>query len=120
MAGELVLAQPQAPCLLCGCTPVSEDEKNEVLPMVIGVGMDVNWGETVQICATCCGVISDLWDRVPEEKYKKVKGRLDKLQEKHNELQEEHDRLKSRVSKMLDGAKARKEAREDLKEAVNG
>lgn len=103
---ELVLTAPHGACLLCGNTPISEDEKREVLPMVVAVGMDVNWGESVQICLDCVGVMADMNGRVTQEKYSKLIKAFDELQHKHLDLQTRFAGTTERLKKILDGKRA--------------
>lgn len=107
-------ALPPQTCMFCATNP--RDERGKSLPFVTAVGMDINWGETPYICATCCGIISDLTDRPDGEKVKAVL-RGAKLQKKHNKkLTEENEELRKGLKAVLDG----KEATEKAKELVNG
>jgi hypothetical protein len=84
-------------------------EGNEVLPMVVCEGMDINWGEDMNICADCAGVIADLIGRVDPEKYHKLRERHDKLTQQHEDLQEEFVKQGALIERIRDGAKARRE-----------
>jgi hypothetical protein len=111
MAAELILTTNIGnDCLLCNCRPVNEDSRErEVLPMIHHVGGDVNWGEQVNICMVCAGVIADLLDRPDKDKVEKLKEAHTNLKSEHAELVAEHEKQKLQIDKYVKGRKAEKE-----------
>jgi hypothetical protein len=111
MAAELILTHEfNGDCLLCGCTPVNEETpERETLPMVHQVGGDVNWGEQVNICMVCAGVIADLLDRPNADKVAKLQEAHLKLKNSHEKLQAEHVDTKKKIDQYVKGRKAEKE-----------
>lgn len=99
-------------CLICGGTPLSEDGENKVLPMVVHVGADVNWGDPVQFCQDCVGVMADLMGRVDKEDHDRVVFKSGELAENHNQLIEKYEAMSERLNKILAGKKAEKQQKE--------
>lgn len=118
MAKLEVIRAFRGTCLICRCMPVDETkESRPPLPMIRAHGVDVNWGEDLNICMVCAGVMADLLGRPDEVKVQRVQRELNQLTEVHDELMREHSRLEDRVARMLDGRKAVKEHREERKES---
>lgn len=105
-------ALPPHTCMFCACNP--KGEHGETLPFVTAVGMDINWGETPYICATCCGIIADLIDRPARDKVEKVlKGA--RAQKKHNtELVGINEQLRLSLEGVIAGETAVEDAKELL------
>lgn len=57
-------------CAFCAQNPMDED--NTPLPAIQVVGVDFDWGNTVYVCSTCCGLIADLMGRVTTEDHEKL------------------------------------------------
>lgn len=103
-------------CLICRCMPVDETkESRPPLPMIRAHGVDVNWGEDLNICMVCAGVMADLLGRPDEVKVQRVQRELTSLRDEHETLTHQHSRLEERVARMLDGRKAVKEHRDERK-----
>lgn len=102
-------------CIICNCFPKDETKEGHVyLPMFHAVGVDVNWGEDLNICQICVGVMADMLGRRSIEEYMKVCEQLSALQTEHGALREEHAEQTDRITKILAGrraAKAQKEKR---------
>ena len=111
MAAELILTHNfNGDCLLCGCTPLDELEPNRpTLPMIHQVGGDVNWGEQVNICQVCAGVIADLIDRPEAGKIEKLQTALTSVREKYEATAQELEETKVKIDKYVKGRKAEKE-----------
>lgn len=104
--------QFRGPCIICNCMPVDETKPNRPpLPMFVAVGVDVNWGENLNVCKICAGVMADLMGRPDEVKVQRLKTKLTALQGEFEKLMGEHDSLKERVRRMIDGKKAMREQR---------
>jgi 5-methylcytosine-specific restriction endonuclease McrA len=115
--GELILTNNyRGECLLCGSCPTDDD--GHILPMVHAVGMDVNWGEDINVCQPCGGVIADLLGRRSEEVFKKLERDLANTETELRDLKEEHAAQSTRVQKILEGRKAIREEREAVKASV--
>jgi hypothetical protein len=107
-----VLAMSEQPgtCFHCGGSPTVDDEIQH--PIIEFQGIDINWGDTPYLCAECVGILCDLVGRVTVREHGDVLAERDQLSKELETLQEEHQELNSRVSRMLDGAKAKREAKE--------
>lgn len=90
---ELVKGMALSPnaCVLCANNPVDEIT-GEQLEHVFAPGVDVNWGNSVYICDSCCQIIADLKGRVT------VAG-FDKLKEENKELSKANVDLKGKLEK---------------------
>jgi hypothetical protein len=108
---EAMSEQPGT-CFHCGGSPTVDDEVQH--PIIEFQGIDINWGDTPYLCAECVGILCDLVGRVTVKEHADVVAERDQLSEKLKELGEEHQALESRVSRMLDGARARKEQKEKV------
>lgn len=100
---------PQA-CCLCANNPVDE-ATGEQQPAIFAPGVDFNWGDSAYICWSCVGIIADLADRVPIEKYKKVLEAHKRLKDKYEALQEAHAESEAYLDRIRDGAAAAKQIR---------
>jgi hypothetical protein len=112
---ELVTKMTQSPatCLLCHNSPVDETrEDRRPLPAIFAPGLDVNWGESVYICAGCVGLMADLMDRPAQAEVEKIESRKDFLEKRMKKVSAELDTTKARLDKIIAGKKAVKEARE--------
>lgn len=108
-SSHLVLKAARGDCTLCRTSPMTE---RHVEPMIVCEGMDINWGEDMNICKDCAGVIADLIGRVDEEKYEKLHDKYRKLVQQHESLQEQFVEVSELNERMRGGAAARKESRE--------
>jgi hypothetical protein len=122
MAAQLELVdkmtQVPATCLLCHNSPVDETrEDRRPLPAVFAPGLDVNWGESVYICAGCAGLIADLIGRRSGADFEKIESRKDFLEKRMKKVSAELDTTKARLDKIVEGKKAVKEAREAKRNA---
>jgi hypothetical protein len=106
---EAMSEQPGT-CFHCGGSPTVDDEIQH--PIIEFQGIDINWGDTPYLCAECVGILCDLVGRVTVKEHEDVVGERDQLSEKLQGEQEAHQALQERVNRMLDGAKARREAKE--------
>lgn len=110
MPGDLIFtAKLNGDCLLCGCTPMSEGPVPEVLPMAHARGMDVNWGEDVNICQSCIGVMADFCGRVSVEKHERVCSELAEVRREFELLSTRYEATRARVSRIVDGERAKRE-----------
>lgn len=98
---------PQS-CVLCANNPV-DDVTGEQQPAIFAPGVDVNWGDSVYICASCVNIMADLFGRVDEEKHELVVGERDALEARYERTKTELDRAKALLERVADGRKAEKE-----------
>lgn len=106
---EAMTEQPGT-CMNCGGSSFVDGELQR--PIFEFQGIDINWGDTPYICAECVKILCDLAGRVTHEEHDEVVATRDQLSEQLTTLGEEHEELKSRVNRMLDGARARREQKE--------
>jgi hypothetical protein len=97
---------PAPVCTACGQVPKDDDGP---LPAYNAVGVDVDWGNHLFICATCAGILAELHGcATPEEtvKMKKVmKLQAASIEAAEKKLREQQDK----IDRVVAGAKARKE-----------
>lgn len=104
MALVLVEGMPLEPhsCVSCGGGP--RDADSNIMEVAFAEGVDINWGDSVYICASCARVIAELYGfRTPEDVEE-----LNKEIERLKEVEKKHKKLEKRVKTMLEGARARK------------
>lgn len=110
---NLRLKAPKSDCTLCRTTPVDDTtETKKVLPMIVAVGIDVNWGEDMNICLDCAGVISDLIDRRPAGESHDWKLRAQDLEEELEQANAKLEAQQERFKRIVEGRKAEKEQKE--------
>lgn len=100
---------PQA-CVLCANNPVDE-ATGEQQEAIFAPGVDVNWGDSVYICDSCCQIIADLKGRVTTEGFDKLTARYDELLQEHIDLEEKHEKAKAFIERIKDGNKAVKDVK---------
>jgi hypothetical protein len=118
MAAQLelveVMTQSPATCLLCHNSPVDETrEDRRPLPAIFAPGLDVNWGESVYICAGCAGLMADLMDRPSRAEVEKIEGRRDFLEKRVKKISGELAKKTSQLERIIAGKRAVKEAKAD-------
>lgn len=97
-------------CIICNCFPRDETKENHVyLPMFHAVGVDVNWGEDLNICQICARVMGEMLGLVEPDDLVKLQQKHTKLKVDHEELQGQFDEQKARIKRILEGRKAAKE-----------
>lgn len=104
---------PQA-CVLCSNNPVDENT-GEQQPAIFAPGVDIDWGSSVYICASCVNIMADLFDRVDHDTHKKVVEKLETLEDKYEHLSDDHERAKALLERIKDGKAAIREARAEPK-----
>lgn len=108
MGLKLVTGMPLEPhaCVCCAKGPMVDGEIRE---HIFAEAVDINWGDSVYICPDCVRVMAELYGfRTPED-VKELTDRIAVLEE----MEEAHEKLKKRVGKMLEGARAKKEVKQD-------
>lgn len=107
MTWELVTGMPLVPnaCIACGQNP-SDVEGNKKEALFAG-GVDVGWGESVYICASCQNVIVQLVTGLTIEEVMGLKKELATSRREYQEEKKAHDKLQKRVKSMLKGARAK-------------
>lgn len=103
----------RGPCIICRCMPVDEESRErKPLPMFHAEGVDVNWGEDVNICQVCAGVMSDMMGRADEVTVQRLKTENKGLNAAYDELTKKYNEQTTRIKKILEGRKAEKTQRE--------
>jgi hypothetical protein len=107
---ELVEAMSKQPgiCLVCGGNPPDPIDSRRQMP-AIDLDVDVNWGDNAYLCNECASLVSDLIGRPKVDVYMKVKKKVEELREENEALTAENEQLNSRLHRIVEGAKARKE-----------
>lgn len=100
---------PRGDCTLCRNVVI---DGGEVQEMIVCEGMDINWGEDMNICSECAGVIADLIDRPENDEVEKLRGRVIGLNRRLEDLQAEFVRVSDLNARMIEGAKAKKASKE--------
>src|SRR4051812_24624321 len=99
-------------CIACGCTPTNEEDPNGgPADAYFAEGVDVNWGDSVYLCGTCVRILGELRGMVDTDKVEKVQAENKKLKKLLESEEAKHEALKEKVSRMVDGAKAKREAK---------
>jgi hypothetical protein len=101
-------AQP-GHCGICRGTPTDAD--GTVIPC-IDTGVDVNWGENLYICMPCARVIGILSGNEDMDVAVKIRADLEQAEKQIEDLTEERDVAQARIDRMIDGARAKKEAKQ--------
>jgi len=95
-------------CGICRQTPM--DSQGNPIPC-IDTGVDINWGEQLYICHQCANIIGILIGNEDKDVAVKLRADLSQAEKAVEELTGERDTLQARIDRMIDGAKARKEAK---------
>lgn len=98
---------PPQHCAACGNT--GEYTEDEVPDAYFAEAVDINWGQSLYLCDTCVRILGELRGMLDVDKVEKLRGELKETTEELGELQVSYDALQDRVSRMLDGVKAKKE-----------
>jgi hypothetical protein len=110
-------------CIACGSTPRDTSHpKRPQLQAYFAEGIDVNYGDSVFLCEECVKVLGQLRGMVDVDVHEKLIKLHDGLVRAHQKLVEEYDTQESRIERMLDGVKAKKEvtsSRKKTKVATN-
>jgi len=110
-------------CIACGSTPRDTTHPNRPqLQAYFCEGVDVNFGDSVFLCEECVKVLGQLRGMVDVDVHEKLIKLHDGLVRAHQKLVEEYDTQESRIERMLDGVKAKKEvtsSRKKTKVATN-
>jgi len=100
---------PAGQCVGCGnYQPPDKD--------VIDMDVDVNWGDNLYLCQTCVGVAAGLLGFEHPDVVAKIRADLDQAESAHKAAVEERGVLQQRIDRMLDGAKAKGEAKKARKQ----
>ena len=99
-------------CVACGqsATPPANTE-GEVADAYFCEGVDVNWGDSVFLCDACVWVLGQLAGFLDPDQVNELRRQLNQTEDLVLETTEENKTLKARISRILDGSKAMKEAR---------
>lgn len=103
-------------CGICRGTPM--DHAGNPIPC-IDTGVDVNWGEQLYICHQCANIIGILIGNEDKDVAAQIRADLAQAEKANEDLTEERDTLQARIDRMIDGARARKEAKAKKKVKAN-
>lgn len=106
---------PPGHCGLCRGTPVDHDGNVEPC---IDTGVDVNWGEQLYICGNCAVIVGILGGCEDKDVANKIRADLDQAEKTVEEVTGERDVLQARIDRMIDGARARREAKKSNSKKV--
>lgn len=97
-------------CIACGSTPRDDSvEGKPNLEAYFCEGVDYDWGKSLYLCGNCVRVLGQLRGMIDVAEAEKLKTKLKAKQEAFTELQGDHEELQTRVARMLDGVRAKKE-----------
>jgi hypothetical protein len=99
-------------CAACGSS--GEHTQEGPPDSYFAQGVDINWGDSLYLCDTCVRILGELRGMLDVDAVAKLKKERDDLARELEEMRRERDQLSNRVSRMLDGARARKEAKEAM------
>lgn len=100
-------------CVACGSTGEMTEEGPP--DAYFAEAVDINWGDSLYLCESCVRVLGELAGMASEYDYTRLKNKAEKMKKEVGQLTKERDELQNKIHRMVDGARARKEA----KEAVN-
>jgi hypothetical protein len=107
-------------CAACGSTPQKEDGSGPE-DAVFREGVDINWGDSLYLCKTCVRIVGELMGMAEPHEVSELKRKLKDSEDENESLTEDLNTLQSRVDRMLDGARAKKEvAKQRPRKKVNG
>lgn len=110
MAGQFVMTKAQGDCSVCGSSPRNEKDRNgPKLPMIVAVGIDINWGEDLKICQPCANVIADLMGRADAETTEELGAKVVDLTTRVKDQGKKLKEQQKVIDRIKDGAKAAKE-----------
>lgn len=116
---ELVEKMEMIPgqCFVCLQTPYSKDkdEDRETPDPAVDLGVDINFGDQAYLCLNCARVVAQVLDFVGPEEYEGIKEENEDLKAKMEELKEEYGALQARVKQILEGKKAEKSVKKQVK-----
>jgi hypothetical protein len=95
-------------CGICRQTPT--DHEGNPVPC-IDTDVDINWGENLYICHQCANVIGVLIGNEDKDVAAQLRADLAQAEKAVEELTAENDTLQARIDRMIDGVRARKEAK---------
>jgi len=84
---------------------------------VTAPGVDINWGDNLYMCDGCVRVAAQLIGLLPEEKVEEIQNRNEFLEKRIEQVVTELGEANARIDRMLEGARAKREAREARKGA---
>jgi hypothetical protein len=99
-------------CIACGSTGevVDGDGSPEAY---FAEAVDVNWGDSLYLCGTCVRILGQLRGMIDVEQAEEAQNRIRTLEEELSAERASHDQLKTRVERMMDGVRAKKEVQAD-------
>lgn len=103
---------PLAPhtCVGCGMNPMDDD--GHYKPAIWAEGVDIDWGNTLYICADCADIISDLNGRATRGAFDEMEHKLDVTQTELAKALERLEEQEALLEKIREGGKAQKKIRE--------
>lgn len=109
---EVTVGMPMIPhsCILCANNPVDENTGQQQ-EAIFAPGVDVNFGDSVYICAACADIISDLRGRVTQSGFARLEEKHETLEKNYIALVEKYERAEGLLKRIRDGKKAVTEAR---------
>lgn len=112
MKMSLVRGMPLIPHACVACGSMGEVTEEGLPEAVFVEGVDINWGDSVYLCRTCARIAGELVGCSSPEVHENMVNQIRELQARVAELKESDDVARSQIKRMLDGARARKEAKE--------
>jgi aminoglycoside N3'-acetyltransferase len=110
-------------CIACGSTPRDTTHPNRPqLQAYFCEGVDVNFGDSVFLCEECVKVLGQLRGMVDVDVHEKLMRQHKELEVSYRDLEADYNTQESRIERMLDGVKAKKEvtsSRKKTKVATN-
>jgi hypothetical protein len=100
-------------CVCCGQGPT--DNEGNQRETIFAEGVDINWGDSVYICADCTQLIADLAGRVTREGFDRLQSAFEELNDRHEALLEKYEEQEELLDKIREGSAAQRAVRSKKK-----
>lgn len=101
---------PLKPYCCAGCGSTGEMGEDGPPPAYFREGVDINWGDSLYICDTCCRILGELRGMADVDKVQALESAVTQWKDKYDTVKRNLDEAQNRIDRMLDGVKAKKEA----------
>jgi hypothetical protein len=101
---RLVHGMPCSPHVCIACQQRSTEDN------CVDLGTEFDWGEQAYLCPSCARVIGELQGLMDPKHNKKLEKKVKDQKAQIEALTEERDTAQSRIDRMIDGVRAKKEA----------
>lgn len=107
MTIQIVKGCPYTPGVCKVCGNHQEDHKD-----VVDFDVDVDWGDQLYVCKTCMNIGATLLGYLNPDEAAAMRAEIEQMRSERDTATEDLETLQGRVDRMIEGAKAKKEAKD--------